>query len=97
MISDVIKHSKKERKSMVFQDKLTRSYLVFTQLKKVRQDKYTKRITTIQLAIKQYTPMKHLEINYQKHKIDNRLLCRCAAVPAHEAYIDSHPGAWQTT
>ena len=53
---------------MVFQDKLTRRYLVFSQLKKVRQDKNTKRITTMQLAIKQYTPMKYLEINYQKHK-----------------------------
>ena len=31
-------------------------------------------LTTTQLAIKQYTPMKHLKISCQNHKIDSLLL-----------------------
>ena len=31
-------------------------------------------LTATQLAIKQYTPMKHLKISCQKHKIDSLLL-----------------------
>ena len=34
---------------------------------------------TTQIAIKQYTPMKHLKISCQKHKIDSLLSSRCMA------------------
>ena len=51
-----------------------------------------KELTTTQLAILQYTPMKHLKISCQKHKIDSLLLpsrCmtnymkRCSFLHAH--------------